>query len=142
MKNTLRLFALLALMVPVLQSCGDDDSDGGGSKTKTEYLTSGSWKLTSATLNGVDMMVLMDDCDKDDFRIFNSDKTGMLDAGATKCDENDPQSEDFTWTFNDSETELTFDGETGTIDKLDGSTLQVSLSDPDLGLSVVQTFKH
>ena len=138
MKNSLRLIAILACTIPLFQSCGDDE--GGASKTKMELLTTGSWKAVSIELDppffGVsDLLSTNDECEKDDLLFFNSDLTGSQDEGATKCDENDPQSMPFTWAFSDSETKLIYDGRELTIDKLDENRLEgtTTIDSEDLG---------
>ncbi|GAA4501904.1 hypothetical protein GCM10023172_24430 [Hymenobacter ginsengisoli] len=51
--------------------------------------------------------LFLQDCDKDDFYKFNTDKTAIVDAGPTKCSPSDPQTESGTWAFNSNETKLT-----------------------------------
>jgi len=54
-----------------------------------------------------DIFAMLDDCEKDDTHKFNSDKSLITDEGMTKCDSNDPQKTNGTWSFSADETSLT-----------------------------------
>lgn len=127
----------------------DDDKDDQETvipKSKTELLTSAPWKATAATVAppvevapGIfisDFYAFMEACEKDNLIIFKADGTGMDDEGATKCDDNDPQIEDFTWSFNANETTITQSYEDDedqvlTVKTLTETTLQVSFVEDD-----------
>ena len=69
------------------------------------------------------------DCRKDDYLKFKTDNTGISDEGATKCNIQDPQSVPFSWSFSNSETKLTFQNSTSTIDVLSETSLIVTYED-------------
>lgn len=132
MKNSSQL--LLVIFLISLGSCSKSDSAGGTEKSKTEYLTASSWKITAATINPglvfgsvtiTDLYSIMPACQKDNTRKFNNGGFGVEDEGATKCDPSDDQTTNFTWAFIESETKLktTMDGQTDTVSviKLDAT---------------------
>jgi hypothetical protein len=148
MKTTKYVSALIAIFaiafLSTLESCKKDDSTDSGSSgtavTKSGLLTTGSWVMTSmevtfpAPIGAMDMFASMDDCEKDDLVIFNSDKTVTDDEGATKCDSTDPQtSTGGSWNLTSSDTKLAIeeDGESFEFDI-------VSLTSDALSLTVTQ----
>lgn len=67
-----------------------------------DYLTSGTWKFSKATASGINVTSLIDACIRDNTITFNkasSGNTGVVDEGPTKCNATDPQTINFTWTF-------------------------------------------
>lgn len=86
------------------------------SKTKTELLTQSAWKYDNAGLdadrNGtVDAPVppgFIQACDTDNTITFNSNGTGIVDEGGTKCNGGSPQTAPFTWSFKNDEQVITF----------------------------------
>jgi hypothetical protein len=83
--------------------------------TKTEMLTSSSWKYESGGIdqdrNGtVDFTFestgLLQPCILDNTGTFSSNGTGVADEGATKCNTTAAQTTAFTWNFQNNETEL------------------------------------
>jgi hypothetical protein len=89
-------------------------------------------------------------CDKDDLVKYDGNKTGVYDDGTVKCDPKDPQTTNFTWSFDLSETKITEDGETYDIDELTETTLKYSFivdgedfgGTPGIKHKVTVTFKH
>lgn len=94
----------------------NDNSVPESPKTKTDLISSSSWKFSKAGIdqdnNGTidyDLPAgLLQPCESDNILTFKSDKTGLADEGATKCDPTSPQSTPFTWSFGSNETELDF----------------------------------
>jgi hypothetical protein len=135
-KITLMIAALAFLTV---SSCKkEDEKTTTPTKSKTELLTAKAWKITAMTINpGItpipggptitDFFAQLEPCSKDDTEKFNTGGTGVSDEGATKCDPADPQSSNFTWVFNPSETIITIDGESQNIIQLDETTFKVSV---------------
>jgi hypothetical protein len=129
-------FLSLTLSVAFIYSCKDDSkTDTPVAKTKTQLLSASPWKLVAATVDPAidvggtqvtDWYSQMDACDKDDLTKYETNKTGVYDEGATKCDPSDPQSTPFAWTFDLSETKITVDGESYDIVQLDATTLKMS----------------
>lgn len=110
MKKAFQLLPILALVFSLsFVSCSsDDDGDDNPSKTTSEYLTSGSWKVSAMTIDpglnfgGVvitDFFAQIPACTQDDLTNFQSDGTVVFDEGATKCNPNDPQTTSGTWTL-------------------------------------------
>jgi len=133
-----KLFLSAAAVTLLFASCKKDD-DGGSSLNRKDQLMTGKWKITAATvtstISGVsttqDIFGLTDECNKDDLSIFKSDMHLITDAGAVKCNSNDPQQEDAgTWALTDNDTKLAItesgSTESSNIDQLDGSTLKIS----------------
>lgn len=112
-KRNFILIALVAVFsAAIFFACSKDDE-----KTKTEMLTSGSWRMSAATvspaLQGItDLYSLLPSCTKDDFTTFNANGTKVDDEGATKCDPDDPQTVNGTWEFAENETKLIMDKNT------------------------------
>ncbi|MDP1726463.1 MAG: hypothetical protein Q8M15_06735 [Bacteroidota bacterium] len=136
MKKSTLVITLLALFA--ISSCSKkDDSSTTPTKTKAEYLTSGTWNIKAASINpGLDMggititdlYAVMQSCDKDNTRKFNTNGTGKDDEGATKCNASEPQTTDFTWVFDSSQTKLTENGtDVYNVLQLDASTCKVSM---------------
>jgi hypothetical protein len=96
---------LLATTAFILPSCDKDDDDPG--QTRTELITQGTWRLNSATIAGIE---IAEDCQLDNTLVFTSAGSGTANEGATKCDPADPQSENFTWSFANNETQLVVSG--------------------------------
>jgi hypothetical protein len=107
MGNPIKFLSLLAIAtIFVLSACKKDET----TKSPTEYLTAGNWKVTGMTINpGIEVegIVITDiytfgvqDCTKDDLIKFNADGSVTEDEGATKCSSDDPQTTtDGTWTL-------------------------------------------
>ncbi len=98
-------FFLAALVI--FTSCNDK---GGGvtppPKSKTELITTGTWKFGSATWGGVDAGPMLQACQKDNTMTFSSaGGSGEVQEGATKCDPTDPTI-GFNWSFQSGETIL------------------------------------
>ena len=89
---------------------------GGGPKSKTELLTQASWKYENAAIdvdgNGTPDSPLppgiLEACDLDNTITFNSNGSGVVDEGSTKCNAADPQSAPFNWSFKNNEQVITF----------------------------------
>ncbi len=94
-------FTLLALT-----GCGKDDPAPVPPKTKTELISSASWKFSTATVGGTDVSALLQACQKDNTMVFVAAGTGTLNEGVTKCNAADPQTSPFTWSFQSGETQL------------------------------------
>ncbi|MBF9235968.1 lipocalin family protein [Hymenobacter sp. BT683] len=133
--KSLSTYVLLAAMAVLTVSC-KKDSEATPSLTKTDLLTAKSWRLTDVKLGGQSFYAFLDDCDKDDFIKFNTNKSATYDQGALKCDQTEPQTATGTWEFTTNETKLKItdpagDVEEGTITTLNATSLV--LSDPNYG---------
>ncbi len=107
-----------------------DDDNPPVQKTRHDFVTEGAWKVSDGTIvpeievdilgNKITVNTYWDllkqlgggevkDCDKDNLMYLNADSTVLQDEGPTKCDANDPQSEDGgKWNFMENETKLNF----------------------------------
>jgi hypothetical protein len=99
------LFASALAIIVLFPACDKDDDDTP--KTKTELLTTGSWKLSTATgPGGIDVAGFIAACIKDNTYTFAAAGTGNMDEAGAKCDPADPQTSSFTWNFASNETVL------------------------------------
>jgi hypothetical protein len=98
--------ALIAIAIIILPGCGKDKEDPPPQKTKTELLTTGTWKFSSVTWGGAPASQYLQACQTDNTAVFAAAGTGTLDEGATKCSAGDPQSRPFTWNFQTNESIL------------------------------------
>jgi hypothetical protein len=108
MKNTFTRTTTVILACSLLfASCkkkNDDDNNPKG-KTKTELISTGTWKFSTATVSGIPVSSGIDACQKDNILTFTSTGTGTIDEGGNKCSGNE-QISPFTWNFASSETIL------------------------------------
>ncbi|HPG12611.1 MAG TPA: lipocalin family protein [Chitinophagaceae bacterium] len=144
MKNTGLYLVSFLILTGTFFSCKKNNDSP---PTKTELLTTGSWKFNSATSSGIDVSGALQSCQKDNIYTFVAGGTGTADEGATKCDPADPQTSAFTWAWLSNETMLQlsasfFSGTTGDV------TI-VSLTDTELvgsmvisGQTVIARFVH
>src|ERR1700694_5084959 len=108
----------LLLIASFFPSC-KKNSPAAASPSRTELLTSQSWKYESGGIdqdrNGtIDLTFewtgLLHPCLLDNTATFNANGTGMTDEGATKCNASLPQTSPFTWSFANNETTLNIAG--------------------------------
>lgn len=126
---------VLCLAFGACQKSGDDDNDQP--PTKTEILTSGSWRITeyeADTLGDgtfeIDIYSLFfEDCDKDDFLVFKTNGNLDFDEGPSKCDPDDPQVATISWRLLENETKLEIAGDAYDIAELNNSTLKLLYMD-------------
>ncbi|MBO6517082.1 MAG: hypothetical protein JJ975_11080 [Bacteroidia bacterium] len=127
------LLAAIAGLFVGLVGCSDEGAEPTPepkAKTNMELITEGSWRVEDGTIspsididiqgntitvnNYWDLLAIQGggqvmDCDKDNIMILKSDSSVVLDEGPTKCDANDPQTQDGgKWHFMDNETKLKF----------------------------------
>jgi hypothetical protein len=108
MKNTFtRTSTLILACSLLLGACKkNNDKDNTPAKTKTELISTGSWKFSTATVGGNNVAAFLQACQKDNILTFTSTGTGTIDEGTAKCNAGDPQTSPFTWNFASSETIL------------------------------------
>ncbi|MBC7903730.1 MAG: lipocalin family protein [Gemmatimonadaceae bacterium] len=151
MKATMLKTFALGLLVTTAFSCSKSKSTP--TKSNTELLTQSAWKIDVAGVdldkNGsIDETYPFEDCEKDDTYVFNINGTGVLSNNALKCDDNDPTTEDFTWSFKTNGTVLfasltSIDGD-ATIKTLNDANLEVYQDVENSGMSIryIFRFKH
>lgn len=105
MKNLTNLFLFVVAVIFISTGCKKKHDDTPA-KTKTQLITQGTWKFSSATSGGFDISGLLQSCQKDNTLTFQANGSGTIDEGASKCNAGDPQSNPFTWNFANSENTL------------------------------------
>jgi hypothetical protein len=113
MKKSFAWIVLVTVGFCILYSCSKSNSST--TKTKAQLLTQSVWKYDTAGIDANNDGVIdaalppgyVQACSKDNLLTFNSDSTGLVDEGPTKCDTSSPQSTAFTWSFNTTQTSIT-----------------------------------
>ena len=85
MFKTMFFTAIIALLT--LSSCKKEALDD------MTLLTTGKWKITAQTRNGVDVLNPVRNCEADDSWQFTASGNITIDNGATKCAASDPQTQ-------------------------------------------------
>lgn len=155
MKATLQLTATL-LMLAFFSCNKDSDNNANTTKTKTELLTTGTWKYTACIVSPAldyygtgnpvtDIFAIMQACEKDDFEVYKTNGIWEYNEGPTKCDPGNPQvvySE--PWSFAANETKVIVGGVECTILELTETTLKLRYSFVDSGVTYTEedTYRH
>jgi len=118
MKPTFHLgiWLLLVIGAATLFSCKKDPT-----KSRTELLTTGTWKRAALTSNpaydwynngtsNTDILSYMWPCEKDDFETYRTNGMLEINEGPTKCDPAADQTWSLTWAFIKNETVILFEG--------------------------------
>jgi hypothetical protein len=113
MKKALIMCLICASLFLIINSCSKKSSSSAG-QTKTQLITASAWKFDTAgiDLNGdgtIDEALpggVIPSCITDNTLTFSSDSTGVQNEGAIKCDTAAPQTSNFTWAFNSSQTSI------------------------------------
>ncbi|MEJ8844218.1 hypothetical protein WG954_17625 [Lacibacter sp. H375] len=130
LKSTVKLLPFLFLLLFAANSCKKKNDQ----KSKTQLITEKSWIVSNdeyrvgTNPNWTSEYVNYSACEKDDFLKFEANNTGVANAGALKCGA-EPQTLPFNWSFTDSETKLSLQGESYKIEQLTESTLVISYED-------------
>ena len=101
--RTLLLSLTLATAIFPVACSKDKKTDDADSATK-QNVTAAAWKISAATALGLDVMSQVPACYLDNHISFRSDLTGTVDEKTVVC--NPPTSGNFTWSFNNDETEI------------------------------------
>ena len=122
MKWRIQSIVLLIMIIGLTTtlSCKKNKDETAG-KTKTELLTTGTWKLTAYTSspaydwygNGVyatDIFAALNPCQADGFDTYKTNGIMEINEGAIKCQPTDPQTFTATWAFTDNEKKIRYDG--------------------------------
>lgn len=132
------LFLLICFFI--VSSCKKDIS-------RTELLTSGKWKIIAiqASFLGMtnDAYAELEDCEKDNFISFKTDKTVEIDEGATKCNPDDPQIRiEGHWNMFENDTKIQLDSIDYNILELTDRKFKINGSVIELGflISIELTF--
>ena len=148
--KTIYSIAISSLMLVVLMS-GNCSKDETPPATKTEMISSSSWKFEKATASGFDITAQVDACIKDNIITFSTNGTGIIAEGPIVCIP--PTASAFNWSFQTNETVLSLS--TPLITGGSGNFNIVTLNQTNLVISqdmiippnptavtVVITFKH
>jgi hypothetical protein len=138
----------------VFFSCKKDDNNDAA-KTKTELLTTKSWKYTASTVtpaydyygDGVmatNIFAIMKACEKDDFETYKTSGIWEYDEGPSKCDPLYPQVFSDTWSFAAGESELFVGTVLHRILELTETTLKLQFTFEELGITYTaeDTYRH
>ncbi len=147
-------FAALVLVITgatTILSCKKDND----AKTKTELLTTGTWKYTASSINpaydyysdgilATNIFSIMKPCEKDDFETYKTNGEWEYNEGPTKCDPSYPQSFSEPWSFTANETKLLLGGVENTILELTATTLKLRFIFEDAGVfyTAEDTYGH
>src|SRR5688572_6362673 len=143
-------FAIYSLALAILLA-GNCNKDETPPPTKSEMITSSSWKFEKATASGFDISAQVPACFKDNVISFSSNGSGTVSEGTLACTPQAPPT--FTWSFQSNETVLNLS--TPLISGGSGNFNLVTLNQTNLVISqdmiippsstpvtVVITFKH
>ena len=118
-------------------------------QSKTELLTTGSWKITAAVSdndgNGsyeTNDFASFPTCFVDNIFTFKTNGQLELDEGLTKCDVMDPQIETVSWQFTTNDTKIVVDSDTYDITELSTTTFKIKENFSGGGSSVVTFTKR
>jgi hypothetical protein len=162
MINKKSILSVLLLSLLIVAGCKEQETPvvPTPAPTKTALLSASPWITTAITISpalefgGIvitDLYALSDACDNDNLAIYKNDGTGTYDEGASKCDDLDPQTSAFNWTFNADETQLIEDGQTSyAINELTATTMKLAdtIDGADIGgtsgvtYTITITLKH
>ena len=111
----------------MLAACNKKDT----AASKTQLLTSGTWKLTAVVAdddgNGTyetDNFAGFSLCFTDNIWSFGASSVATMDEGPTKCSPTDPQTETTTWQFTQNESYLKIWNDEWKLEELTTSTLK------------------
>jgi hypothetical protein len=107
-----KILILFLPLVMVFTGCKKKKEDGP--PTKTELLNEKPWVYNNAgadtdnngTIDQAAPSTYLQPCTIDNSYIFNSNGTGTIDEGATKCSSTNPQTSPFSWSFSENETNI------------------------------------
>ena len=154
MKKINYLFFNVLIILSVFSvSCSDKGDTPAPTPTKTQLITSGSWKYESATYNGSPIPSSMSTCVVDNTLTFTSTTYTVIE-GAIVCSPTTATPAPQTWSFQSGETQLILastliPGSTSgvfTIVTLNATNLVISqnvaISPSPTAFPLVITFKH
>lgn len=137
----MKTLLLLALACTVLGACKKENSS-----SRTYFLTSRNWRLSAVTstliVNGqpvvTDTYATYPACARDDFYRFSSNNLVLQDQGSLKCNASAPQTTAGPWSFNSTQTQLSFlpigyATQTGEIIELSATTFHTRIGPPAYG---------
>ena len=157
MERKIQLAAVVLVIAGVTSvlSCNKDEDNNGNAKTKTELLTTGTWKYTACNISpaydyygdgvlATNLFAILKSCEKDDFETYKANGTWEYNEGPTKCDPSYPQVFSEPWSFTSNETKLLVGTVEHTILELTATTLKLRYSVEDAGVTYTEedTYSH
>ena len=138
-KMKYRLFLALGFAIMVIASCKKDSVKTP--VTNTTLISASVWKYDTAAIDAnndgtMDTAIpqgTIADCDKDNSATFVSDGSGIADEGALKCNDSNPQTTAFNWSFSTDEKKITFSGPVFSV--VDGEVTVLELTSTSLKIS-------
>jgi hypothetical protein len=122
MKPKTQLFALPLMITAIatILSC-EKSKEEPVVKTKSELITTGTWKLTAYTSNpaydwygngvfSTNILAVLNPCEADGFDTYKTNGTVEINEGALKCDPANPQTFTASWQFTNNESKILYDG--------------------------------
>ncbi len=157
MKPGIKIIVLPLLITAAITtlSC-EKDKEEPTVKTKTELITTGTWKLVSYTSDpaydwygtgdyATDILDALNPCEADGFDTYKSDGTMEINEGLLKCDPVDPQTFTASWQFTDNESKIMYDGfDEYELVELTATTMRLQSTFVENGVSYThyETFEH
>jgi hypothetical protein len=158
MKWRIQLIAVLVVITgtTITFSCKKDKAENSNTtKTKTELLTTGTWKYTASIINpaydyygdgtlATNIFDIMKACEKDDFETYKTNGMWEYNEGPTKCDPSYSQIFSEPWSFAANETKLFVGTVEHTILELTATTLKLRYTFEDAGVTYTEedTYSH
>lgn len=110
-----RLLVFMMGGVALFSSCKKDDKSSGSTSATFSAIADKKWQLTAYSMtymgSKTDAYDLMSSCSRDNLWTMRSDKTNLLDEGATKCSSSDPQTKvEGTWELRSGDKEIYLKG--------------------------------
>jgi Lipocalin-like domain len=146
------IYTLFLLVIFTQNACDKTSTDPSG---RLKILESGDWQFTASftsvkvgdSTEIVDLLATLPECTKDNYFIFQPDGTLIVDEGATKCNDSNPQRiSSGTWQLMNNSTQLQFTDEvfgfgivTANLNQIDNSILQISYVTTYNGDSAITT---
>src|SRR6185436_20988054 len=103
-KQFLPVLSIIAIAFLFITSCGKDDAPPPP-PTKTQMISTGTWKFEKATAGGFDISAQVNACFKDNIATFTSAGNMTLDESANVCTPTS-YAGSYTWSFQSGETVL------------------------------------
>lgn len=139
----MKIFSTLLLLVASASffSCEKESDQPPAEATKTDQITASAWVHESSgidmdkngTIDVASALAGIPACRLDNVLTFKKDGTATADEGATKCDQADPQTTNFNWSFADNESNLVISNNVFTV--LNGKSKVKTLTTTNLTLT-------
>ena len=155
MKLKIQSIAFLLIITCIITFSCKKDKKETTVKTKTELLTTGTWKFTAAVItpaydyygdgNSVtDIFSIMKPCEKDDYEIYKTNGIWEYHEGPTTCYPLNPQEFSDSWHFAANETKLVVGTDEISILELTATTLKLRYTFEDAGVTYTEedTYGH